>query len=135
MENPTVTGIYKDDKNIIRNFTATYTTQNCSQVQIVMSGRSKFFTFGIDILGTEGRICIGNGYAKFYKRQKSKLYTGFYSLSKDKSVKLPKKTGYFSSMIQNAVDFLDGTAELKSPLSSAIQDLKVLEDIKNKLKI
>ena len=135
LENPTVTGIYKDEKNIIRNFTATYTTPNCSQVQIVMSGRSKFFTFGIDILGTEGRICIGNGYAKFYKRQESKLYTGFYSLSKDKSVKLPKKTGYFSSMIQNAVDFLDGTAELKSPLSSAIQDLKVLEDIKNKLKI
>ena len=45
-------------------------------------------------------------------------------------MKVPKKTGYFSNMIQNAVDFLDGNAPLISPLEDAIQDLKVLEDIK-----
>lgn len=95
-----------------------------------MSGRSRFFSFGLDILGTEGRIRLGNGYAKFYKRQESKLYSGFYSLSRDKSLHLPKKTGYFSNMIKNAVDFLDGTSKLQSPLSAAIEDLKTLEEIK-----
>lgn len=127
---PVVTGIFKDDKNDVRNFSAHFTTESCAEVTISMSGRSRFFSFGLDILGTEGRICLGNGYAKFYRRKESKLYTGFYSLSKDKSIHLPKKTGYFSNMIQNAVDFLDEREKLQSPLSAAIEDLQVLEEIK-----
>ena len=133
LENPLVTGIYRDDKSIVGNFTALYKCQKCPLVQIKMSGRSKFFSFGLDILGTQGRICLGNGYAKFYQRKESKLYTGFYSLTADKSVKIPKKTGYFANMVQNAVDFRDGKDSLKSPLSIAIDDLLVLEEIKNAL--
>ena len=130
LSKPVVTGIFKDDKDVVRNFSAHFTTPSCSEVTVSMSGRSRFFSFGLDILGTEGRICLGNGYAKFYRRKESKLYTGFFSLSKDKSVHLPKKTGYFSNMIQNAVDFLDNKEKLLSPLSAAIEDLKVLEEIK-----
>ena len=130
---PVITGIFRDDNDAVRNFSAHFTTSVCPQVTFTMSGRSKFFSFGVDILGTEGRICIGNGYAKFYKRRESNLYTGFYSLMKDKSVKVPKKTGYFANMIQNAVDFLDGISDLKSPLYDAIEDLRTLEEIKNKL--
>ena len=133
LENPIVCGLFKDDKNAVRNFSAHYSTKNCPDVSLYMSGRSRFFSFGLDILGTEGRICLGNGYAKFYQRKESKLYTGFYSLSRDRSIRLPKKTGYFANMVQNAVDFLDGTAPLKSPLSEAIADLRVLEEIKTKL--
>ncbi len=33
-------------------------------------------------------------------------------------------------MIQNAVDFLDEREKLQSPLSAAIDDLKMLEEIK-----
>lgn len=131
LSNPLVTGIFKDDKDVIRNFSAHFTTPSCADVTICMSGRSRFFSFGLDILGTEGRICLGNGYAKFYKRKESKLYTGFFSLSKDKNIHIPKKTGYFSNMIQNAVDFLDNKEKLLSPLSAAIEDLKVLEEIKS----
>ena len=127
---PVVTGIFKDEKNVVRNFSAHYSTKNCPDVSIYMSGRSRFFSFGLDILGTEGRICLGNGYAKFYKRKESKLYTGFYSLSRDHSVHVPRKTGYFSNMIQNAIDFLDGKEKLKSPLTEAISDLRALENIK-----
>ena len=133
LENPIVCGIFKDDKNAVRNFSAHYSTKNCPDVSIYMSGRSRFFSFGLDILGTEGRICLGNGYAKFYQRKESKLYTGFYSLSRDHSIHLPKKTGYFANMVQHVVDFLDGKAPLKSPLSEAIADLRVLEEIKAKL--
>lgn len=130
---PIVTGIFKDEKDVVRNFSAHYSTKNCADVSIYMSGRSRFFSFGLDILGTEGRICLGNGYAKFYQRKESRLYSGFYSLSRDNTIKLPRKTGYFSNMIQNAVDFLDGTAELKSPLTEAISDLQALEEIKKAL--
>ena len=115
---------------MVRNFSAHYSTKKCPDVSIYMSGRSRFFSFGLDILGTEGRICLGNGYVKFYKRKESRLYTGFYSLARDRSVSLPRKTGYFSNMIQNAVDFLDGREKLKSPLTEAISDLRALELIK-----
>ena len=128
---PNVSGIFKDEKGDVRNFSARYETSSCPEVTITMSGRSKFFSFAVDILGTTGRICIGNGFAKFYTRQESKLYTGFYSLMKEKSVKLPKKTGYFANMVQNAVDFLDGKADLESPLDDAIADLRILEAINN----
>ena len=134
LEKPIITGLYRDDENTVRNFNAHFSTASCPDVSIFMSGRSRFFSFGLDILGTEGRICLGNGYAKFYQRRESKLYSGFYSLSRDRSVRLPKKTGYFSNMIQNAVDFLDGTAPLKSPLEEAIEDLRILEEIKEKIK-
>lgn len=134
LKNPVVSGIHKDEKGIVRNFSAHYSTVDSKfgtipEVTLKMSGRSKFFEFRIEILGTLGKICIGNGIAEFFKREESKLYTGFYSLSRQK-IKFPKKTGYFSGMIQNAVDFLDGESELVSPLEDAIADLKVLEEIK-----
>ena len=133
LSQPVITGIHKDEKGDVRNFTATYSTPACPAITLTMSGRSKFFAFAIDILGTTGRICIGNGFAKCYVRKESRLYTGFYSLAREKSVRFPKKTGYFANMVQNAVDFLDGTAPLKSPLDIAIADLRVLEEIKNAL--
>ena len=134
LKSPQVMGIYKDEKGIVRNFSAHYSSVATSfgtipEVTIKMSGRSKFFEFRIEILGTRGKIVIGNGIAEFYKREESKLYTGFYSLTRQK-IKLPKKTGYFSGMVQNAVDFLDGNSELVSPLEDAIADLRALEEIK-----
>lgn len=133
LKNPCVTGFFADGDHCVRNFAAHYTTQVCPDVEISISGRSRFFSFGIDILGTEGRVCVGNGYADFYARKESSLYTGFYSLEKDLTVNLPRKTGYFANMVQNAVDFLDGKAPLKSSLETAIKDLLILEAIKEKL--
>lgn len=132
LHSPLVTGIFRDEKNIVRNFTASYKETKIPEITLTMSGRSKFFEFGVEILGTTGKICLGNGFFKFYRRKESKLYTGFYSLKSEK-VKLPKKTLYFANMIQNAVDFLDGKAELRSPLSIAIEDLRALEEIKKAL--
>ncbi len=133
LKNPIVTGIFKDEQGDVRNFEAHFETKKIPEITVSMSGRSKFFAFEIDVLGTLGRICVGNGYAKYYLREESKLYSGFYSLTNQK-IKLPKKTGYFSNMIQNAVDFLDGKSTLKSPLEDAIKDLRVLEEIRALLK-
>lgn len=133
LKNPVVTGVFHDpkDKEIVRELCAHYSTKVCPEVSLFMSGRSRFFGFELDIVGTEGRVCIGNGYAKFYRRFESNLYTGFYSLSRDKSIVLPKKTGYFANMVQNAVDFLDGKRPLKSTLHTGINALAVLEEIKS----
>lgn len=129
LETPSVTGIVRDEKNIVRNFTAIFSTEEIPEIQIRMSGRSKFFEFRIEILGTEGKICIGNGIQELYIRQKSSLYSNFYSLKKV-PVKKIKKTCYFSGMIKNAADYLDGTAALLSPLEQSLTDLKILETIK-----
>ena len=129
LDSPKVSGVWKDEKGYVRNFCARYSTQKIPEIQIAMSGRSKFFEFRIEATGTLGKFCIGNGIAELYLREESSLYTGFYSLTPQK-IKMPKKSGYFSGMIENGVDFLNGQSELVSPLEDAIRDLKVLEQIK-----
>lgn len=135
LSKPVITGLYKDpkEKKVIRGFTANYSTKAVPDISILMSGRSRFFGFEVDVIGTEGKICIGNGHADFFKRQESKLYTGFYSLMEDRTVKHFKKTGYFSNMIQNGIDFLDGKAELKSTLETGMNALRILEEIKENI--
>jgi predicted dehydrogenase len=132
---PIMTGIFRDEKKIVRQLSAHYSTPKCPDVTISISGRSKFFGFEVEITGTEGRICIGNGYLKLYHREKSSLYSGFYSLLSDKSENSPKKTLYFANMIQNAVDFLDGKTPLRSTLQTGINALSVLEEIKNIIRV
>lgn len=132
LENPVVTGVYKDEKGLVRNFSAHYSSPKIPGINITMSGRSKFFEFRVEVLGTLGKVCIGNGIAELYMRKESSLYTGFYSLARQK-IKMPAKSCYFSGMVQNAVDYLDGKDSLKSPLEEAIKDLAALEEIKAKL--
>lgn len=136
LRNPVLTGVYHDEKDssIVRNLSAHYKTSVCPDVTFTISGRSKFFGFEVDVLGTTGRIHIGNGFAHFYERKESRLYTGFYSLEENRSVTVPKKTGYFSNMIQNAVDFLDNKEPIKSSLQTGMNALIILEEIKLLLK-
>lgn len=134
LKNPVITGLFKDAEGDVRNLSAHYTTDVCPDVTVSISGRSKYFEFGVDICGTEGRILIGNGFAAYEERQESKLYTGFYSLEKNNTVTFPKKTGYFANMVQNAVDYLDGKSPLRSTLDDAIADMRVLEEIKAMIK-
>ena len=130
---PVITGLVKDkkDKKIIRAFSANFSSKKVPDISFFMSGKSRFFGFEVEVIGTEGRISIGNGHAEFYSRQESNLYTGFYSLQKDRSVKVPEKTLYFSNMVQNAVDYLDGKAALKSTVENGIAVLKIIEEIKH----
>ncbi|MCK9170627.1 MAG: Gfo/Idh/MocA family oxidoreductase [Treponema sp.] len=129
---PLITSVYYDENvpSVVRNVSVHFESDICPDVTIRISGRSSYFAFGVDVCGTAGRIRIGNGYAEFYRRAESKLYTGFYSLVPDEKVKIPKKTCYFSNMIKNAVDYLDGKAPLKSTLQDGLEDLDILEQIR-----
>ena len=124
----------KEKSEVVRNLNVHFESDECHDINIFMSGKSKYFGFEVEVIGTTGRLKIGNGIAEFYQREESKLYTGFYSLAEDKTVKLPKKTKYFANMVKNAVDFLDGKAPLRSTLQTGLNTLQVLEDIKNSIK-
>jgi len=134
LRNPVITGVFYDGKGAVRNLSAHYETSRCPDVTVSVSGRSRFFSFELTVRGTTGMICIGNGYGMRLVRRESRLYTGFYSLEKDRKTRFPVRTGYFSHMIENAVAFLDGAASCGSPLDAAINDLAVLEEIKGCLR-
>lgn len=133
LKNPRVESVFFDEKGIVRNFTAIFKTEKINEIIVRMSGRSRFFEFRVEITGTLGKICVGNGFFDFYLREESPLYTGFYSLKKQK-IRVPKKSRYFSGMVENAVEFLEGKSALLSPLSEALEDLKVLESIKEQFR-
>ena len=134
--NPLLSSIYYDRERdgetskIVRSLNVHFESERCPDVNLFFSGQSRFFGFEVEVIGTEGRFRIGNGIFEFFTRKESRLYSGFYSLLPDTKVVPPKKTGYFANMIQNAVDFLDEKAPLRSTLQTGLSTLQVLEDIK-----
>ena len=98
-------------------------------VNIEISGQKKYFGFELDIIGSRGRIVIGNGYYKVYTAQKSPFYDNFTSLVRQKQYKTFRKTHYFSNMVSNATAFLDGSAQLFSTLEDGVGVLRDLTAI------
>lgn len=131
LEHQKISSITYDDetKNVVRTLNVHFENQKCSDVNITFSGKSRFFGFEVDVIGSEGRIRIGNGIFEFYKRVESSLYTGFYSLEIDKNIKKPKKTKYFSNMLQNAVDHLEKGVPLKSTIQTGLNVINVISEI------
>lgn len=129
---PRITSLVYDEENpeILRNLSVNFESEVCPDVNLSFSGRSKYFGFEVDIIGTEGRIKIGNGIFEFLRAEESRLYSGFYSLSRNRKIRRFKKTRYFSNMVQNAVDFLDGKTPLFSGLCDGLADLKIIGEIK-----
>lgn len=129
---PRITSLVYDEENpeILRNLSVNFESEICPDVNLSFSGRSKYFGFEVDIIGTEGRIKIGNGIFEFLRAEESRLYSGFYSLSRNRKIRRFKKTRYFSNMVQNAVDFLDGKTPLFSGLCDGLADLKIIGEIK-----
>lgn len=130
LENPTVSNIVRDRENSVRQAQVNYLTANNIAVSLTFSGQCKYFGFDLELRFSEGRILIGNGVFRVEKKRESPYYSGFFSLLKEKKYKPAKKSGYFSNMVQNAVDFLDGNAALESTLEDGINALLTLEEIK-----
>lgn len=129
LENPIVSNIIRDNDNSVRQAEVNYLLDDIG-ISLTFSGRSKYFGFDLELRFSEGRILIGNGLFQVETKKESPYYSGFFSLLKDKSFKPAKKSGYFSNMVQNAVDFLDNKSPLISTLDDGINTLKTLEDIK-----
>lgn len=129
LENPIVSNIIRDNDNSVRQAEVNYLLDDIG-ISLTFSGRCKYFGFDLELRFSEGRILIGNGLFQVETKKESPYYSGFFSLLKDKSFKPAKKSGYFSNMVQNAVDFLDNNSPLISTLDDGINTLKTLEDIK-----
>ncbi len=129
LENPIVSNIIRDNDNSVRQAEVNYLINDIG-ISLTFSGRCKYFGFDLELRFSEGRILIGNGLFQVETKKESPYYSGFFSLLKDKSFKPAKKSGYFSNMVQNAVDFLDNKSPLISTLDDGINTLKTLEDIK-----
>jgi predicted dehydrogenase len=129
LEYPIVSNIIRDNDNSVRQAEVNYLLDDIG-ISLTFSGRCKYFGFDLELRFSEGRILIGNGLFQVETKKESPYYSGFFSLLKDKSFKPAKKSGYFSNMVQNAVDFLDNKSPLISTLDDGINTLKTLEDIK-----
>jgi predicted dehydrogenase len=101
-------------------------------VTINVGYRSKAFVFELDIVLEKGRVRIGNGLFEVYRALESPYYEKFYSLALDGKTPVFKKTGYFSGMVQNCVDFLDGMKPLSSALDDGIETMRVIGEIVGK---
>ncbi len=93
----------------------------------------KPFVFEVDIVFESGRVRIGNGVFEESRTIESPYYEGFYSLVPCGKKNFFRKTGYFSGMVQNCVDFLNGKARLLSPIEEGIEDIRIIEEISRKL--
>jgi predicted dehydrogenase len=89
-------------------------------------GSNKYFSFELQIFGTEGKITIGNGYQHLFLSENSKYYSGFRDLSE---IQFPKIIGmnYFKK------EYLEAKNSLKNKnttISSSGNDgYKALEAI------
>jgi predicted dehydrogenase len=96
--------------------------------------KTAHFTFEIDITFKNGRARIGNGLFEISSSKESPYYEGFCSLVKEDGCGNFRKTGCFSGMAANCVDFLDGKAPIGSTLEDGIGALLTIEEIKSILK-
>ncbi|MGQ9842350.1 MAG: Gfo/Idh/MocA family protein [Spirochaetota bacterium] len=84
-----------------------------------------YFMFELQIIGTKGKIVIGNGYLHLYKPVKSKLYIGFKDLI-PKPITPKGKPDYFVRLYREAKQCLHSPSHVTS---SGYDGYKVLEVI------
>jgi predicted dehydrogenase len=89
-----------------------------------VSGGRDHLVFELDLSFERGRIRIGNGIYEIWDSEESPFYTGFRSLKCNISG-WNRRTGYFSSMMDHAVDLYKNPERICE--SSFRDGLKVLE--------
>lgn len=92
--------------------------ENGATVFIEAGGGTRHFCFELDIMGTEGRLVIGNGYRRLYKARKSSLYTGFRDLTEVPFPAIPRGscfTNLYRAASRNTgnIHGMDGYASLE----------------------
>jgi predicted dehydrogenase len=97
-------------------------------------GDKTFFGFELECIADRGRVVIGNGYLKVTRAKPSPYYSNFKSLLPELKYRRPMKTAYFSGMVENCVDHLDGSGQLISSLETGINAVKNLQAVAGLLK-
>jgi predicted dehydrogenase len=99
-------------------------TESGIPVHISVGGGTKYFGFGVELFGTEGKIEIGNGFNRLYRMKKSKYYKGFFDLSE---VAFPSFRGNCFTELYREAKRVIATGE--KPSSTGEDGLSALETI------
>jgi len=97
-------------------------------VTLEAGGHRDYFMFELQIVGTKGKIVIGNGYLHLYKPVKSKLYTGFKDLI-PKSIMPKGKPDYFVKLYKEAKKCLHTPSHVTSSGYDGYKALEVIQAI------
>ncbi len=102
---------------------------NGVNVFIESGGCKKYFSFEIDITGTEGRIQIGNGFNRLFLTKKSGLYEGFRDLE-EVPFPLEEDSNCFINLYEEVKSLLEGKRiEQKSSLNDAYHSMEIIHGI------
>jgi len=94
-------------------------------------GDRNFFNFELDILGTDGRIKIGNEYKELWIKKKSRRYKGFRELEKINFPRFSIKNSFIEEY-REVVRLLEG--KIRKPSSSGEDGMKTIEVIEKLVK-
>ena len=131
---PIIDNLVVNKKNEILSLFLHYIIKRDKIISLELNGQKSYFEFELDIKGRNGKIIIGNGYFNVYCSSSSPYYSKFKSLVKYKKIKRPNKTYYFTNMVQNCVDFLDGKSRLISTINDGVKAIEVIYSIIDKIK-
>jgi predicted dehydrogenase len=115
--------------------TAVMKLVNGANVFVEAGGMRKYFSFELDLQGTDGRILIGNTHFRIFKKRKSRHYSGFFDLAE---LPLPKyvRKNYFTAEAEEIVRRVKGRP--RGPFPSSGRDgllaLQVIEAVFASLK-
>ena len=117
--------ILKKRKEVV---TAIMRLENNVNVFVETGGLRNYFSFELDIQGTDGRIIIGNTIFKLYKKRPSKYYTGFYDLEE---IKVPnyKKKNCFITEAEEIINWIKNKKDFPSTGEDGLIALKIIEKI------
>ncbi len=134
LNKPVIDKIVKNKKGDIESLFLHYNLDGEKILYIELNGMKEYFGFEVEVRGSSGRIIAGNGYLDVFLSKPSPYYSNFKSLVKNKKIKRPNITRYFSNLIQNCVDYLEGNAGLISTIDDGIEDMEVLFNIEKLIK-
>lgn len=90
-------------------------------------GNTSYFGFSVEISGERGKIEIGNGYARFYKPEKSRYYKGFMDLTEHAFPKC-SDMNCFARLYKEAIQTLRGADSVSSG-EDGLHALRVIHGI------
>lgn len=115
---------YDRDRGFEDRASAWLTTEHGMDVFLQAGGRARYFHFELDLVGTRGRIIIGNGFNRLFTTGKSKYYKGFQDLEE---VPFPRfrDENCFTSLYREVKKLVNGKVPV--PLSSGEDGYRALE--------
>jgi len=114
-------------KEGFEDYTSAFIKTKKNKTIFIEAGKNRnFFSFSIEISGSNGKIIIGNGFQKLFLPQKSKFYEGFKDLVETDFPEY-KENNSFTELYTEVKHIIEG--KNNSPTSSGKDGYKALEII------